>query len=192
MDFNCTFNFTAPPTGSSVDYSSSTRNTDLFSKQEIEQLRQLFYSRYNKNTSEWPKAYPKAELDCEGLAHYLMAGKIGRFDEKNEVNKIYQVDLKKGHRPYTVYEICQPRAPWVREELGFWGAVHYFVHLEDGKYISKNGFGPIRFFDSFEDMLQKDAFPFGFITEDYTDTNDIERAAIGESLIGPITNSLRV
>ncbi|MBA2728516.1 MAG: hypothetical protein H0U49_10145 [Parachlamydiaceae bacterium] len=150
------------------------------------QLRLLFETRYNQ-PHPWPKASSTRHVyfDCEGLAHYLMTGKIGRF-EKIETPNIHKVDLKKHHKPYTCYKIWQPVAPWAREELGFWGGVHFYTHLENGEYISKNGCGPIRFFDSFEEMLTKDAFPFGFTTEDYKEANGIEQAMIGESMIGAI------
>jgi len=152
----------------------------------IMQLRLLFETRYNQ-PGPWPKvsSTKHVSFDCEGFAHYLMTGKIGKFEEI-EIPNINKVDLKKEHKPYTCYKIWQPRAPWVREEMGFWGGVHYFTHLENGKYISKNGCGPTRFFDSFEEMLMKDAFPFGFISEDYKDANGIEQAMIGESIIGTI------
>lgn len=156
------------------------------SSASILKLRLLFETRYNQ-PHPWPKIVSTAHIyfDCEGLAHYLMKGKIGPF-EAIETLEIDQVDLKKGHRPYTCYKIWQPRAPWARQEMGFWGGVHYFTHLENGEYISKNGCGPIRFFDSFEEMLRKDAFPFGFTTEDYQETKNIEQAMIGESMIGTI------
>lgn len=152
----------------------------------IMQLRLLFETRYNQ-PGRWPKVSSTKHVyfDCEGLAHYLMTGKIGTFEEI-ETPSINKVDLKKEHKPYTCYKIWQPNAPWAREEMGFWGGVHYFTHLEKGKYISKNGCGPIRFFDSFEEMLKKDACPLGFITEDYKDANGIEQAMIGESIVGTI------
>ena len=105
----------------------------------IIQLRLLYETRYNQ-PHPWPKAFRKAELDCEGLAHYLMKGKVGKF-EKIERPEISKADLEKGHKPYTCYEIWQPAAPWIREERGFWGPVHFFTHLENGEYISKNWFG---------------------------------------------------
>lgn len=150
----------------------------------IMQLRLLFETRYNQ-PAPWPKAFPRARLDCEGLAHYLMKGEVGKF-EKTEVSTISKVGLEKEHRPYTCYKIWQPAAPWVREEMGFWGPVHFFMHLENGEYISKNGLGPIRIFNSFEEMLRKDGFPSGFVTEDYKITNAIDEAVIGESMVGTI------
>lgn len=134
----------------------------------------------------WPKAFPKAHLDCEGLAHYLMTGTIGKF-EKTQNPTISRLDLEKPHKPYTCYELWKPNAPWVREEMGFWGPHHFFTHLEDGEYVSKNGGGPIRVFSSFMDMLLTDGYHRGvFITEDYKDTDNIEQAVIGESLVGTI------
>lgn len=153
-------------------------------EKEAIQLKQLFTLRY-RAPHPWPESFPDAELDCEGFAHYLMTGNIGNFEEiqKPTINKI---NLKNTHKPYTCYEIWQPNAPWARANMGFWGPVHFFTHLEKGKYISKNGCGPIRIFSSFEEMLKKDAFPFGFVTEDYQTTNEIEQATIGESIIGTI------
>lgn len=164
----------------------SDQELKIENRTTVMQLKLLFETRYNQ-PGRWPKVSSTEHVyfDCEGLAHYLMTGKIGRF-EKIEIPNINKVDLKKEHKPYTCYKIWQPRAPWAREELGFWGGVHYFTHLENGEYISKNGCGPIRFFHSFEEMLKKDAFPFGFITEDYKDANGIEQAMIGESIIGTI------
>lgn len=150
----------------------------------ILQLRLLFETRYNQ-PHPWPKTFPKASLDCEGLAHYLMTGKVGRFKE-TEAPIISKVNLETKHKPYTCYEIWKPHAPWVREEMGFWSPVHFFMYLEDGEYISTNGCGPVRIFDSFEEMLKKEAFPFGFVTEDYKTTKDAEQAIIGESMIGTI------
>ncbi len=167
-----------------------TKEIAFQEKQSIEssptvlQLRVLFDTRYNQ-PHPWPKAFPKASLDCEGLAHYLMKGKIGKF-EQTETPKITKTTSKKEHKPYTCYKIWQPAAPWIREVNGFWTGVHFFMHLEEGECISKNGLGPIIFFDSFEEMLKKDAFPFGFITEDYETTDDMDKALIGESLIGTI------
>jgi hypothetical protein len=147
----------------------------------ILRLRLLFETRYDQ-PGPWPKAFPTASLDCEGLAHYLMTGKVGKFEEA-KAPIINKVNSETKHKPYTCYEIWTPHAPWVREELGFWGPVHFFTHLENGEYLSKNGCGPVRFFDSFEEMLKEEAFPFGFLTEDCTVTRDIEQACIGESII---------
>src|SRR5262249_13601816 len=72
----------------------------------IMQLRLLFETRYNQ-PHPWPKVSSTKHVyfDCEGLAHYLMTGKIGKF-EKIKTPNIYKVeDLKKGHKPYTCYEI---------------------------------------------------------------------------------------
>ena len=146
--------------------------------------KHLFETRYYQ-PHPWPKDSPTASLDCEGFAHYLMKGIVSKFGE-TEILTISKVGMEKKHLPYSCYKIFQPTALWARKEMGFWGPVHFFTHLENGKYISKNGLGPIRIFDSFEKMLKQDAFPFGFVTEDYHTTNDIEQAMIGEAMIGRI------
>ena len=159
-----------------------------FSEEELIKLRELFDKRYSIPLKEWPKSFPKAILDCEGLAHYITKGKIGEFTN-TETSIISQVDVnsKNEHKPYTGYEIWRPHAPWVRKEDGFWGAVHFFTYLEDGVYISTNGCGPIRFFESYKEMLSAEAFPHGYVTADERYTNDIEQAMIGESMICTIS-----
>ena len=49
------------------------------SEEELIKLRELFDKRYSIPVKEWPKSFPKAILDCEGLAHYITKGKIGEF-----------------------------------------------------------------------------------------------------------------
>lgn len=60
------------------------------------------------------------------------------------------------------------------------------MHVENGVYYSKNGGGPSQLFRSFEEMLKKHAFPYGFTTEDYKEAKSIEDAMIGESIVGRI------
>jgi len=159
------------------------------SPEEVEQLKELFWTRYQQ---PWPKA-PKGvrqPADCEGYAHYLVTGKPGTFEE-TETPEIKKVGFEKEHRPYTCYKIWKPTVPWLREE-SLWSGMHYFVHLENGECISKNGCGPVRFFDSFKEMLladvfhSADAFHGRFINEDGKDTNNVDEAVIGESMMGTI------
>lgn len=164
--------------------SISEKKLGLKGKTKIEQLRKLFESRYYQS-GRWPKAYPKAKLDCEGFTHYLMKGKIGKFEE-NGIPEISEVSFEQKHQPYTCYQIWCPSALWVREEQGFWKPVHFFMYLEDDQYVSHNGAGPFDIFNSFEEMLRADAFPGGFVTRDSKITKDFEQAVIGESLVGTI------
>lgn len=125
-------------------------------------------------------------FDCQGLANYLMTGKIGRIEKDTKHATVTRVFVSTVHEPYTCYKLWEPKAPWVREERGFWGFVHYFTHLQNGNYISKNGCGEVRLFSSFEEMLRKDGFPCGFSTEDNKTTYDINQAWIGQSIVGTI------
>lgn len=161
---------------------------EKYTQENTAASKRIFKERWSQ--SKWAELYSENsdfQDDCEGLAHYLLTGRVGIFKECIEV-KINKVHLDKiSHRPYTCYEIWQPAPPWVCEEQGFWGTVHYFTHLEEGRYISKNGGGAIRIFNSYKDMLEKDAFPFGYVTESYTTTKDVNQAMIGESIVGTIS-----
>ena len=63
---------------------------------------------------------------------------------------------------------------------------HFFTHIENGKYISVNGFGPIRIFESFQEMLKQDGFPKGFAIKDYKNRENVHEADIGQSVISTL------
>lgn len=155
----------------------------LLNEQELIQTRTIFDNRMEQ-PRPWPKVAVKAEFDCEGLSHYLLTGLVGKFDVKDSDVKSITVEEK--HLPYTVYGLWAPNNPNLREQLGYWGSRHFFMHLEDGQYISKNGFYEIQIFKSFHEMLEKDGFPKGYCTKDYTDTNSVYEADMGQSAVGTL------
>src|ERR1700733_4655395 len=69
--------------------------------------------------------------------------------------------------------------------LGRWA---FFYAFEEGQYISTNGCGPLRIFDSYQEMLEKDAFPHGYVTEDYCSTKDFHQASSVNQLLAPYRN----
>ena len=169
-----------------------------FSTEKIKQLKEIFESRYIEE-QRW-KHNRNYKPDCGQFTHYLLTGKIGQFQESEKQRpsikqiELGTVDLKKiSHKPYTVYAIWAPRTPEGTRATGqYWIFQHYYMHLQDGYYISTNGVGPITVFDSYEKMLRADAFPMRigtggqFSTKDGKLTEDISQAVIGESEVGTI------
>jgi hypothetical protein len=115
-------------------------------------------------------------LDCGGIAYYMCTGKNGNI---NNIAKKYESDqpnimdgisqrVPDHHKPYTVYALL------TRSILGGFSFQHYFTYLDDGRHISKTGFGPIRIFESFGDMVRKDGFPTGMNKKDGEKTKSVE------------------
>ena len=166
------------------------------SGEELGQLRKLFEARYDTPDIEWPRnilktgiecntfegrflgnAPKKAKIDCEGLAHYITKGIVNKF-EKADATNVKKIDIHLNeHKPYTCYKIWVPLMP-MQEDT--WTPIHYFTHLENGKYLSKNGAYAATIFDSYQEMLKNDAFPYGYVSV-HSKTDDIEQAVIGES-----------
>lgn len=136
----------------------------------------LLRNRVNKRSQ-------KVKLDCEGFTHYLQTGALGKFEEAGTPN-IREVGFEATHEPYACYKIWSPRPRWDRAENGLWRFQHYFVALSYGECVSNSGSGPIRIFDSFKEMLVKDAFPRdAFVDANGDLTKDVDQAVIGESLV---------
>jgi hypothetical protein len=115
-------------------------------------------------------ASPKC-ADCEGLVHFMQTGKWGHYSEaqhKSFSQKACQVkDLSNpGHKPNTGYFLFAKNKDYMQEAgHGEWGFQHAFFVNGDGKYLSKNGGGPIDTFDSYKEMLVYEGFRRGFVDE---------------------------
>ena len=99
-------------------------------------------------------------MDCGDIAHFMCTGKNGNIKNIADGHKDKVVIIIDGiseiapkhHKPYTVYELLS----W---GIGGWAGIHYFSHLNEGRYISNTGGKPSRIFSSFADEVKGDGFP---------------------------------
>jgi hypothetical protein len=98
------------------------------------------------------------------------------------------------HKPYhgyALYDLALVEAPGEK-----WSFTHFFVYIgtyqDKHLYLSKNGFGPVRLFYSFEEMLKADAFPHGWPGPRGNRTAALLKdAVIGEAVVfGPLDYEL--
>lgn len=102
--------------------------------------------------------------DCEGLASYIKSGVIACLALPRE-DSVYPINNKNfvenSHEKYAGYAIYE-KSQLAGSETK-WQFQHFYIFLGnfDGKsyFLSKNGFGPVRLFKSFEEMLAEDGFP---------------------------------
>jgi hypothetical protein len=106
--------------------------------------------------------------DCEALVHFIQTGVPNHYSNDLHANwaqKGYIVNpLTVKHQPYTGYVLLSKNKDYMREYTGAdYGFIHAFIVTGDGRYLSRNGLGPIRIFSSYQDMLLADGFPHGFV-----------------------------
>lgn len=111
-----------------------------------------------------------SKSDCEALVHFIQTGVPNHYPQNLHstwARKGYVVDpLTVTHQPHTGYVLLAKHKDYMREyEEADYGFIHAFIVTGDGRYLSRNGLGPIRIFSSYRDMLVADGFPHGFVDD---------------------------
>jgi hypothetical protein len=114
------------------------------------------------------QAFKTGKTDCEALVNFIQTGVPSHYSNEHNIwpRKGYAVNpLTATHQLYTGYVLLDKNKNYMWEVDGDWGLVHAFIVTGDGRYLSRNGLGPIRIFSSYQDMLLADGFPHGFVDD---------------------------